>query len=504
MSVLDVPRNPLYRVLLIVAIVLGLVAAGLAGWRWQVLSGRCADGVDKVGPRDECVGITDGSYVFDSELRDVLGKIREQNDWVLEQNRDHVAIVYFEPMTLIDNDTTNYELVRHSLQGAYLSQYRANHPNGKGWEGETPLVRLLPANPGSQAVHWEHVLDQIEKRRDTDRIVAVAGLGQSLDGTRRAIDRLSELDIPMVGAIITADGFSEVEGLARVAPTNTDEVNALVTHLAGDTNRAMLVRDTNIEDTFAINLAERFEQRYPYQDPDDPGRARKLVTPIEEFESSNDPGNLFQGIAPEICFAEPDAIFFAGRFRDLKRFLQVLAERPCPDDPMRVVTGDSIVDLAGNDDIRATLQTGITLEYLHLADHNAWSTYEADKLFGSESIGIFTGDGDGHFHSVFPGESLDDGVAIMAFDAVGTAVSGVRRITDGGFDRLHGQSAVRGASGLISLGSGDPDRKLMSLLTLTALPGDTTTTVQRTLTSCTGEPFQVREEDDEDPAPCPD
>jgi hypothetical protein len=89
---------------------------------------------------------------------------------------------------------------------------------------------------------------------------------------------------------------------------------------------------------------------------------------------------------------------------------------------------------------------------------------------------------------------------VLTFDAVGTAVSAIREGTD--FTRLHGQSAVPGASGWISLDSGDPDRKAMSVLTLTAEPGQDEATVTRTVTSCSGVPFTPRKPGEPDPLPC--
>ncbi|HEU5469182.1 MAG TPA: hypothetical protein VFV67_00905 [Actinophytocola sp.] len=491
-----IPPNPLRRLVMYVVggiLLIALVASFVLVLNNDDDASQCAEGVERHGPRNECVGLTDGSYLFAPELRDIQAKILAENNWVLQQGKEYVNMAYFEPMTLVDNDVTTYQAVRHGLQGAYLSQRRANRTSE--WNGEVPLIRLLLANPGSQARQWEPVVDRIVGGQGaTDKVVAVAGLGQSIGGTLPAAKRLSEHKILMVGSVITADHFSDVNHLARVVPTNTNEISAIVEHLKIDTKRAMLVQDINLTDQFATNLGEVFANLYP-------GDGRTLVMPIEEYESSDDDTNNFQRIAPEICFASPDAIFFAGRFRDLIRFLDVLAQRPCPNLLMRVVTGDTIVDLVNREDVRRSLAANIQLKHLHLAYSPAWDGSNND-FFPQRSTEYFTQTGgDGFFRSEFPNESLDDGLAILAFDAVGTAVSAIREGND--FTRLHGQSAVPGASGWISLNSGDPDRKAMSLLTLTAAPGDTRTSVQREVISCSGTPFQPRKQGGPDPQPCP-
>lgn len=488
-----IPPHPLRKWVKIAAVVVVLVviAGGIVYFVRQ--SSQCADGVSKHGPRDECVGLTDGSYVYAEELRTPVAKIRAENEWVLAQGREYVNIAYFEPMTLIDNDVITYTAVRHLLEGAYLSQRRANRTNE--WNGEKPLIRLLLANPGSQARQWEPVVDQIVNGSGpTDKVAAVAGLGQSVGGTLDATKRLSEHKMIMVGQVITADTFSDVDRLARVVPTNTNEISALVEHLKADTKRALLVQDINRDDKFATNFGQVFKKFYP-------GEGRVVIEPTEEYESSDENESDFRRIAPEICVANPDAILFAGRFRDLTRFLDVLAHRPCLQVRMRILTGDTIVDVAGNERIRRALGANIQIEHLHLADWHAWGLPTWDPALNQATAYFTKPSGEGTFRGEFPGESLDDGLAVLAFDAVGTAASAVREGAD--FTRLHDQSAIAGASGWISLNSGDPDRKAMSLLTLTAEPDATTTNIARKVTSCTGTPFQPRKPGDPDRPPCP-
>ncbi|GAA0503293.1 ABC transporter substrate-binding protein [Saccharopolyspora subtropica] len=461
------------KVLAVAAVVL-LLAGGGVFWVWQ--AGRCAAGVDRLGPDGECIGISDGSFEFHPMLADVQRKIKEENDWVLAQGRPYVSIVYLAPMTLAEGDTVTVEATRNALRGAYIAQLRANHDGG--WEGDFPLIRLLPANPGTRFQQWEPVVERIRQAQHSDdRVVAVAGLGQSHEGTARAIERLAEYRIPMVGATITADVFTEAErqgrftGLMRVAPSNTEQVRAMVRRLAG-TRRAMLVQDANQSDLLANNLAEAFNSEYPRD-------GRQLIRP-EIYDSSLGTANTFPAMVRNICAARPDAIFFSGRYRDLALLMGALKNRPCPDLRLRVLALDSVVDLAGVDEVRRTLSPNTTLEYTHLSTPRAWDA--APWAFDQEAIRYFRDPQlRTSYRNVFRDDSAGDGMAIASFDAVGVTITAIRRAAGSGQDAaaitaetvaeqfhvMHGSEAVPGASGWLSFdATGHPEDKALSVFTL--------------------------------------
>jgi hypothetical protein len=124
--------------------------------------------------------------------------------------------------------------------GAYVAQRRANHEPGVAGDPR-PLIQIALANEGSNQRQWEPVVEQLAAHIDDDNpLAAVFGMGVSIDETEAAARRLAEHDVPMVGAIITADGLSKngvrgkpgIPGLARVSPTNADYVAALKEYLA--------------------------------------------------------------------------------------------------------------------------------------------------------------------------------------------------------------------------------------------------------------------------------
>ncbi|GAA2776879.1 hypothetical protein [Saccharopolyspora taberi] len=450
-----------------VALVLVASAGVVVAW-W---TGRCANGVSRIG--DECIGVTDGSYAFDDELAEVTRKIKAENDWVLQQPRPHVSIVYLAPMTLTEGDTITMASTRNGLEGAYLSQRRANRT--AGWHGDSPLIRILLANPGSQFKQWEPVTRQIVGMRDSgsEPVVAVAGLGQSHEGTANAITALTRSRMPMVGATVTADGFTDrIDGgrswMIRVAPPNSAQVRAVVDRLA-DTRSAMLVQDDNQSDVFARNLNENFSREYPRD-------GRELLQP-QIYDSSLDTANSFSTIVTNICVAQPDAIFFSGRFGDLKDLLAALNARICGKRNLRVVTLDSLVNIAGIDKIKEQL-SNMRLEYTQLAAPKAWDG--RDQYFSTSATNDFRN----LLASEFYRQPGDEEAAIMSYDAVGVAATAIRRAAENAtqnpappvtsdavfqqFYAMNGASVVPGASGWISLNErGDPQQKALSFFTLT-------------------------------------
>jgi hypothetical protein len=441
------------------------------------LATSCGDGVRHHGALDECVGLTDGSFVFREEYRHVENLIRAENEFVRQKNSLHVTVVWFEPMTLTDPDSTDAVSVMHRLQGAYLAQHRANHPP-EGQRPNLPFVRLLLANPGSQSGQWETVVEQIRDRLESDHIVAVAGLGQSLEGTRKAINRLASYEIPMVAGLITADSMSdppgepEVPGFIRVVPTNSDQVSALVQDVRNEVSTGLLVQDTSPNEVYTQDISRAFRAIFP--------REGRRLLPIEEFDSSlGRTVNDFPKMVLEICQEQPGVVFFSGRAVPLLEFLDALADRHCVDLPVRVLTGDSASHLTDDRHVRNAVETGVTLQFTNLAEPATWDSGAA--YFSSESTSYFReAGGRGYFTSDFPNDNADDGQAITSHDAMWTAVLAARGVVAltkdethvptadavaAQFDRMHGTSAVPGASGWISLDEhGVPRDKALTIV----------------------------------------
>ncbi|MFC4495545.1 ABC transporter substrate-binding protein [Streptomyces ovatisporus] len=252
-----VPPRPPRRWGLRAAGVLLVLAVAVPVTVWSVeRAGQCGEGVRAVAG-GECVGVTDGAFAFET-TKGLNRKIHAENRRVVQSGEPSVAVAYVEAMSGGSADR-GAETTRQALTGAYLAQRALND------EGETlPKVRLLLANTGSGDRHWESVVDQLQSLKERERLVAVAGLGQSNDRTKAAVRRLRKAGLPMVGATVAADGLSSSRaGFYRVSFPNSDQAAAAARHIGEEQKkhpgrRVQVVRDGNEEDAYNTSLYTDF------------------------------------------------------------------------------------------------------------------------------------------------------------------------------------------------------------------------------------------------------
>jgi ABC-type branched-subunit amino acid transport system substrate-binding protein len=452
-------------------IVVALVLAGVAVVVPMALNAAstCAEGV--VRHEDECVGVTDGSHVFHPDLADVQRRIQDENAQVLGAKKPYVTVGFFVQMTLTDKDSVSMAWVRHQLQGAYLAQFRANHHHVAG---DLPLIRLLLANPGTEIAAWEPVIDALAaKRAAPDHLVAVAGMGISTDNARKAMRRLAELNVLMLGATVTSDDLQEIPLLLRMAPTNSGQAKAAASHVKPNANTALLVQDDSKTDLYPATLAKAFEAGFVDQN-------HRLVGQTELYDSSlTSVDNTFLQMVPNICNSKPQVVYFAGRGKHLASFVSQLAGRRCKEHPITVLTGDDVsTTIFGDGDIGRALDSGVQVVFTTLAHPEAWrrvpESFEKDATFPFVEKNCTV-----CFPAVFPSDTLEDASAIMAYDSVLTAAIAIRLAAgESGRvvstedllqvkNRLHDVLSVAGASGRLSFDDrGTAVAKAVPIMTL--------------------------------------
>ncbi|MBK3578167.1 hypothetical protein JHN63_31065 [Streptomyces sp. MBT65] len=472
---------PIYRYSALV--VAGALVFGLVQLTRTLLHDdrSCAAGVARPEDSGECVGVSASAFDFGQRrFADTIRAVARENSSL--KAGTYVTVALYEPFTATDTDTLND--VGHELQGAYLAQYRANHDNN----GETPYIRLALANPGATGVYWERAVDRIvAMTTSSDRLRAVTGIGMSTDNNKKAVAKLTRLGVPVVGSSITADdlangqrGKDPYPGLARVSPTNTDEARALASFAKVTADRALLVYDKpgdpytkTLQQAFTTLLKGSPYGSWPFTPPAD--RSQEGSTP-----------NTFRQITDLVCDTDAplDTVFFAGRHTQLRQFINALGRRGCQSRTFTVLTGDEGSYLTGDDklDISA-LQHGVSVRFTALAHPDAWlkkapatggsaqDTRDLDKLLAAAKT-----------HPVGPlgPLSLDDGQAIIAYDAMRLAVHGIREATpdqqkipplsDVGLQwpQVKGSLRVGGASGWICLDvHGNPYDKAVPIVELT-------------------------------------
>ena len=462
---------------LVLTLVILFFFTELPGSRYAIFD-KCADGVEERGEGDECVGVTDGAYVFDPYLKDVIGLIHEENRNVERSGKPWVSLAYLQPMTLTAGDRGR-ESIRQELEGAFLSQHALNR-HSEGGRGEEPQIKLLLANPGAGGGQWRAVSADLIAMKDdaAHRLVGVAGFGQSLATTQRAIDLLRTAGLPLMGSGTTADSFTSgtTAGFFRIVPPNKDEASAAAKYLREEQGRrpgyrVAVVRDRNGKDLYASSLYEGFAASA--------GRTGLKLRELGLAYDSSEPGtdSAFSSIADRVCQDRTEALYFAGRGLQLRQFVEAMAAggRRCK---VTVYTGDDAVgidDRAWSEQERAQFAarwsaSGTTLRYTALAHPQLWATgYPGGKADPfpefRDRYRALTGRNE---------SQLLNGVAITGYDAVLTAGVAIRnagrtKVSAGAVRQMMlqitGSNAVPGISGPIGFApNGDPQSKSMSLV----------------------------------------
>ncbi|MBT2383290.1 ABC transporter substrate-binding protein [Streptomyces sp. ISL-11] len=480
------PEGRLYRALATGALV---VLLGLGIYLLVILliidEPSCSDGVEKRGTKGECTGVTDGRFSYAGPLDQVSRRIKTENDSVAGKSPVTVALMI--PM-ISDNQAEQREFTEQ-VQGAYLAQYRANHESN----GQRPPIRLLLANPGRNYVFWEPVARQLADAAvsKSENLRAVAGINISLKETQQAISFLTkDKGIPVVAAAMTADDIMntadrprDYPGLARVAPSNSDQAAALVS-FGSDIKPAetMVVEDIREDDNYLATLRQTFEKL-----------AEGAPNAPETFRSPpdfNDEGNLsndFHRMVPDICSSDAKNIYFVGRPVQLRQFLVELGKRNCTKH-YTVISGSHASTLTVDSQFKdkwgaLTAGAGITVRYAGLAHPDAWAADGPETPGGSkasfkELASLAKKFGNTSATGIGP-TSLLDSRTIITYDSLTTAITGIRNDTVGSVSlptlaevtnswlRLHGANRVNGASGWICLDQyGNPYNKAVPIVHL--------------------------------------
>lgn len=409
------------RLAIVLAVVLVLVAVGGGYYLW---------------PRPvHAVYITDGSHLFSEDVRHIENLIQQENQRVKDSGEPYVTIGFVDTMDPVPGvDVITRDSVRHDLEGAYLAQLAWNKPIGKP---PVPLVQLLLVDVGSLAGKWAEAAAAVRERVDGgDHLVAVAGLGVSIDNTRNFVTDVGAHKIAIVAGAITGDemtavkdGTGPIPGMVRVAQTNSDQAAATVHYLdryegLPEVPTILLVQDQNSHDNFATSLGTSFVKTL------NAGTARKykVASPSMVFDSSlAQAGTILGANANKVCEVRADVVHFAGRGADLHGFLRGLAGRSCA--ATRRLTVVAPPDIArqagkqlwqsGNDANMAVIFAGLTSSEMWIHDPIA-APHEISARFTDMCANCFP--------KLFPSETLADGNAVLSHDAVWTSLLAIRQL----------------------------------------------------------------------------
>lgn len=183
-------------------------------------------GITKVGR--ECVGVTFGDFVFHERLREVTELIEEQNDEVDASDDPYVTVAHIAEQSVTDPEDPSLSGAQGELLGLAYQQREHNEQREAG----RPAIKLLIGNAGEG---WEHSLvtaeEIVERAEDKslgmDRPIAAVGFGHSVVNNSRAIQRVGEAALTMVGTTATFDDVAQFgarehsEFYFPVAPPNS-------------------------------------------------------------------------------------------------------------------------------------------------------------------------------------------------------------------------------------------------------------------------------------------
>ncbi len=315
------PRRRLHA---LIAVVVSVVLAWGGALVYKEL-GECAEGVTRTDG-GECVGVTDGSYVFPG-LKAISARIHKENQRIEKSGEDWVTVVHLESMSGGTSDRGR-EATSEVVVGAHLAQLALN-----GERDILPRVRLLLANTGRDDSHAGEVVDQIIALRKEERIVAVTGIGQSNARTIQAVEDLRAAQIPTVGATVAADAMaSSPPEFFRISFPARAQAAAAVGYLKEQQKKqpyhVQIVRDWKKGDEYNAALYKGFTSA-----------AKQAGLKVDEelipfWSGAKDTaGNALRVVADKICDeSPPDAVFFAGRGREIRRFIEAAGAegRSCP------------------------------------------------------------------------------------------------------------------------------------------------------------------------------
>jgi ABC-type branched-subunit amino acid transport system substrate-binding protein len=314
----------------------------------------------------ECVGITDGSYVFNRRLAAVERRIHQLNEDVETSGRPWVEVVYLGPMSA-DPATKAFQPdllagVHGELVGLSMAQQAHNTANG------LPRVRILLANAGDKFRYASEVARKIKERSASERrLVAAVGFGLSKQQTQEAIAELGQVALPMIGTTISLDeAASQPDGtfspyFFRMAPSDqrlADHAafwakNGQLDGLRART--AAVFFDRSADELYSRDLAEDFVKAF--------GSGARL---LPFTDGSEIPQRVI-----DACRNPADLFYYAGRSDEFQPFVRSLSTTDCgvrrtvlAGDEAAVFVTDNAASIGASDTLR--------LFYTPLAAREAW------------------------------------------------------------------------------------------------------------------------------------
>lgn len=310
----------------------------------------------------EPIGISDGSFAFDTNRKDGTFKAQaaerfRQGDkaaavslWnaaVGQDTNDAEALIYLEDQrvvnlphitlvvaTALSGDSDTVGVGRDDLQGAYIAQKEWN--DGAKLPGGTN-VRLLIASAGSQDTYATRVAQQIVQLAQSDTtFMGVMGWPYSTYSFN-AIQVLNSARIPMVSQTASSDSLTGISPyFFRVAPTNQSQGIAGARYAEQTLHARNVALFVDNTDLYSQSLAQDFSQQFTA------GGGTIVAT---ETYTIGKPDTL-TGTLQDAVSHHPDLIYFSGYASDVGVLLTDMLSSGTPAS-LQILGGDALYDLSG-------------------------------------------------------------------------------------------------------------------------------------------------------------
>jgi serine/threonine protein kinase len=312
---------------------------------------------------DALVGISDGSYAFDTNRQD--GKLKQEaadkfrsgdnggalallSQAVATESNDPEALIYQENLRIINqphitlvagsmpSGAAALRSVGHDdLQGAYVAQKEFNDksllPNGM-------KVRLLIASSGGTNAGATRVAQQLVQLAKTDKTF-MGVMGWPYSNLAYAVANNSNVvqaKIPIVSETASSDQLSGVSPyFFHVNPTNKEEAIAGAKYAETTMKAKNVAVFTDNSDLYSQSLAQDFSAQFTA----DGGK-------VTTFNYTAGQASSLQAQIQPALQTKPDILYFAGHSSDIAPLLNGLQAANAPDS-LRVLGGDALYELGG-------------------------------------------------------------------------------------------------------------------------------------------------------------
>ncbi|MCX4903937.1 ABC transporter substrate-binding protein [Streptomyces sp. NBC_00878] len=391
--------------------------------------GRCGDELQEIN--GDCVGVTADAFEADPGIASLIDAVAKENARVKKgwesppsgPRIPYVRIALMMPFTSDEHSAMTTDMIRRGLAGALVAQQQANHFGG-------PRYQLLLAPDGRNLDAWEPVVARLAEFAEDTRapLVGVTGIPSSTGETRKAIAALSKHEIPTVGPVITAADMNSPY-FFKTSPNNEEFARALNLYLneKPERRKGFLVWDNRKDDVYSQNLRSVFERHFAGE--------YDLTNHSSNFTGSSgtDEGipQRFTDAVQKICNEQSDTVFFAGRDQDLPAFIERLAE----EGPCGRTTKVRILKVGIG--LEPTLTTGALTRRLDEAEAMIVDASSVDPAWwaGKNKPGKGLGPFLDRFETIknrheLGTKPLDDGYAVMYYDAFALLTDAVDRTVD--------------------------------------------------------------------------